>query len=63
VNAQFCPPSEVLAFSTLGSGETDLPEVWSEPLKVVTTALEQFDSYIEVNENLPDIEIITVHSG
>jgi hypothetical protein len=58
INAAFCPPIERLAFPILTAGEVDLPEIWTEPLAVVIRALEKYDSYIDVANNLPDIEII-----
>jgi len=58
INAAFCPPIERLAFPILTAGEVDLPEIWAEPLAVVIRALEKYDSYIDVANNLPDIEII-----
>ena len=58
VNAQFSPPNEQLAYPINLSAEADLPEIWSEPLAVVVTALEKYDTYEEVYLNLPDIELI-----
>ena len=39
VSAEFCPPIEKLAFPIITQGELDLPEIWSEPLPVVTEVL------------------------
>jgi len=36
VNAQFSPPNEQLAFPIKLNAEADLPEIWSEPLAVVS---------------------------
>ncbi|VAW82329.1 Phosphonate ABC transporter phosphate-binding periplasmic component (TC 3.A.1.9.1) [hydrothermal vent metagenome] len=58
VNAQFTPPNEVLAFPIKIKGELDLPEVWSEPLSVVAAVLISSKNYLEVQNNLPDVEII-----
>lgn len=58
VDAQFCPPQEKLAFPIVTEGEADLPEIWAEPLSVVTEVLERFDNYQAVADNLPDIELI-----
>jgi transglutaminase-like putative cysteine protease len=59
VEARFCPPEEALAFAIHGAQERDLPEIWAEPLPVVVEALERYDSYLQVLNNLPDIELIT----
>ncbi len=57
IDAQFCPPQERLAFSTDIDGEADLPEVWSEPMKEVVLALQNNHTYLELVENLPDIQL------
>ena len=58
VNAQFMPPQESLAFPCLIEGEADLPEIWPEPLAIVVQRLESANNYLEVAENLPDIELL-----
>jgi transglutaminase-like putative cysteine protease len=58
VNAQFKPPIEQLAFSTEGKLETDLPEIWPEPLDCVISILRKYDDYLEVYNNLPDVELV-----
>ncbi|MFZ2726900.1 MAG: transglutaminase family protein [Methylococcaceae bacterium] len=58
INAQFTPPIEQLAFAIITAGEADLMEIWHEPLPVITQVLENYKSYIDVINNLPDIEII-----
>ncbi|MCV6624541.1 MAG: Cro/Cl family transcriptional regulator, partial [Cellvibrionaceae bacterium] len=58
VAADFCPPVEKLAYPIVTSGEADLPEIWAEPLPVVTQVLCRSNSYQEVAENLPDIELL-----
>ena len=55
VDAQFSPPVEQLAFPIKLPLEADLPEIWAEPLIVVTSLLEKYTSYNEVYNNLPDI--------
>jgi len=57
VNAEFQPPQEALAFPILTPQERDLPEVWSEPLPVIVTALSSYDTYDQVLANLPDVEL------
>jgi transglutaminase-like putative cysteine protease len=59
VDAQFRPPVERLAFSIAGLGETDLPEIWPEPLPVVVKVLRESQTYDQVFRNLPDVELLT----
>ena len=61
VCAEFCPPTEKLAFPVIIGGEADLPEIWGEPLPVVIEALERGKNYLDVAENLPDIELINAN--
>ncbi|MCP3678511.1 MAG: transglutaminase family protein [Deltaproteobacteria bacterium] len=58
VEAFFTPPKEKLAFPIVVEGESDMPEIWSEPLPEVTRVLSSSASFQEVADNLPDIEII-----
>jgi len=58
VDAQFTPPQEQLAFRLNDSCEADLPEIWAEPLPVVVEVLETYQTYDEVYNNLPDVELI-----
>lgn len=58
VDAQFCPPFERLAFSASSKLERDLPEIWAEPLTVVTDVLAACKTYQEVYDNLPDVELV-----
>jgi len=58
VHAEFCPPIERLAFPIITKGEMDLPEIWNEPLKIVTDTLETSTTWQEVLNNLPDIELL-----
>lgn len=57
VNAQFAPPKEQLAFAITEPHEADIQGVWSEPINTVVDVLQRYDTYREVDENLPDIEI------
>lgn len=57
VNANFTPPQEQLAFPIISEGEADLPEIWTEPLSVVVQALTQFSDFLDVANNLPDVEV------
>lgn len=58
VEALFTPPVEKLAFPITVEGEADLPELWTEPLPQVISALNSSASFQEVADNLPDIDII-----
>ncbi len=58
INAQFSPPHEKLAFPINLKNEADLPEIWHEPLSVIVSVLEKCETYAEVYNNLPDIELI-----
>lgn len=55
VAAEFNPPVEQLAFAIRVQGEADLPEIWAEPLPIVTEVLNRYNRYDEVANNLPDI--------
>ena len=57
VNAQFSPPQEKLAFPINSRFEADLPEIWSEPLPIIVSVLEKYETYEDVYYNLPDIEL------
>ncbi|VAW50039.1 Phosphonate ABC transporter phosphate-binding periplasmic component (TC 3.A.1.9.1) [hydrothermal vent metagenome] len=59
INAQFKPPHEKLAFSIKDKKESDLLEIWSDPLPNIVSVLEKYNTYVEVLENLPDIELLT----
>lgn len=63
VDAQFTPPLEQLAFSIMTEGEMDLPEIWPEPLPQIIDVLERANTFQEVAENLPDIEVIQRVTG
>ncbi|MEO6994823.1 MAG: transglutaminase family protein [Lacunisphaera sp.] len=58
VAAMFCPPREVLAFSIRERAERDLPEIWSEPLAVVISAMEKYPDVALLAQHLPDIELL-----
>lgn len=59
VRAEFSPPVEQLAFPIAVKGEADLPEIWAEPLPLITQTLEHENNYQDVKENLPDIQLIS----
>lgn len=59
VDAQFSPPTEQLAFDTSDKLEADLQGIWPSPLPVVTNALERHTTYLDVLNNLPDVELFT----
>lgn len=58
VQADFNPPSEQLAFPIEVSGEADFPEVWAEPLPIITDVLTRAKNVQWVAENLPDVPIV-----
>lgn len=58
VSADFCPPREALAFPIQETNERDLPEIWAEPLSVITSILEKYDDVSLVYANLPDVPLV-----
>ncbi len=58
IAADFCPPTEKLAFTVFIKGEMDFPEIWSQPLPEVVQLLESADTFVEVAENLPDMKFL-----
>lgn len=56
--AEFCPPIEKLAFCITQGGEADLLEIWADPLPAVIDVLKNSETYQEVADNLPDIELV-----
>ncbi|PCK08734.1 MAG: Cro/Cl family transcriptional regulator [Alteromonadaceae bacterium] len=62
VSAEFCPPTEKLAFEIIHEGERDLPELWSEPLAIVVDILERYHTHDEVANDLPDIPLLLLPS-
>lgn len=63
VSAEFCPPTETLAFPIATQGEADLPEIWAEPLPVVIQVLKQYKTVQEVANNLPDVELVMANKS
>jgi transglutaminase-like putative cysteine protease len=63
VSAEFCPPTEKLAFPIATQGDADLLEIWAEPLPVVTQVLKQYKTVQEVANNLPDVELVTANKS
>lgn len=59
VSVNFNPPLGSMAFEPKVNGEINLPEIWPDPLPVVIKVLTQYNNYEDVNENLPDIQVIT----
>jgi hypothetical protein len=58
INAEFNPPHEQLAFQINDKFEVDLPEIWDKPLKIVTDTLTASKTFLEVSNNLPDLQVI-----
>lgn len=61
VDAQFSPPQEQLAFPIQSKNERDLPEIWAEPLDIIIKVLENYETYDQVLDNLPDVNLIEKH--
>jgi transglutaminase-like putative cysteine protease len=59
IDAQFAPPIEQLAFPIMHNGEADLPEIWADPLPIVTDALQTARSLHELLGRLPDVPTLT----
>ncbi len=57
IDAQFDQPTERLAFAASGQLEADFPEIWTEPLTCVVTALKASKDHEDAYRNLPDVEI------
>ncbi len=58
VSTTFGPPSESLAFAIREKEERTLPEIWAEPLPIVTATLERYDEVALVHKMLPDIPLM-----
>ena len=56
-NAAFTPPVEALPYVAKDTGEAELPEIWEEPLPLISDALTRYDDIEAVRRHLPDIEI------
>lgn len=63
VSADFCPPTEKLAFPILTEGEADLPEIYAAPMQVVVEVLERYDDYLQVSNNLPDMPMLRANKS
>jgi transglutaminase-like putative cysteine protease len=57
VGARFTPPVETLAFSLSEKGEADFPKIRPSPLPMVVSCLQKHRTYLEVYENLPDVDV------
>lgn len=57
ISASFNPPIENLAFDIITEGEANLPKIYSEPLRAVIDTLENNKTYLDVAQNLPDINL------
>ena len=58
LSAEFMPPVERLPFDLSAQGEADLPEIWSEPLPIITEILNRCETYQEVLDDLADVELL-----
>lgn len=59
----FTPPFEKLAYTVSLTGESNLPEVWPEPLPGIVTALRRATTSEDLYSNLPDIPVWTESAG
>jgi transglutaminase-like putative cysteine protease len=55
IDAQFCPPSEKLAFQVDEKVEVTFPKIWIDPLEIVIDTLTKNRTYLDVYNNLPDM--------
>lgn len=58
VNAQFCPPTEQLAYHPSRVGEADFGEIWPEPLPYIIDAMKKYHTYASFIANLPDMAVV-----
>ena len=56
VDAQFIPPKEQLAFSLNFPEEIDCQEIFAKPLPVIVEALQTYQTWDEMLNNLPDLD-------
>ena len=63
IRSHFTPPFEKLAYTVNLPGESNLPEVWPEPLPTVIAALRAAENSADLYENLPDIPVWTESAG
>ncbi|WP_396586776.1 transglutaminase family protein [Bermanella sp. R86510] len=60
VAAEFSPPVERLAYPIISEGEADLPEIWAEPIAPIVDVLLKYETFQNVADNLPDVQLIGV---
>lgn len=58
VDAQFCPPTERLAWPGIEKGERNFPEIWPDPVPIVIDCLSSNHGWGVVKANLPDMAVI-----
>lgn len=63
IATRFCPPEEVLAYVPRGPQERDFPEIWAEPLPLITELLGRCQTYEQVLAALPDVEVVQTGHG
>ncbi len=57
VNAQFAPPQERLAFQPQLAAEANFQTILAEPLLLVVDALQTYETWDAMGQNLPDITL------
>lgn len=63
VDAEFCPPTEKLAWPATHEGEKDYPEIWEDPLPIVVNCLRRNRGWQAVKQNLPDLAPVTTRQN
>jgi transglutaminase-like putative cysteine protease len=61
INAQFTPPKEQLAYQIRFPEEADCLTIFADPLPVVIEALQQYLTWDELLDHLPDISLFSKH--
>jgi transglutaminase-like putative cysteine protease len=60
VNAQFTPPQEQLAYSINFAEEIDCEYIFAKPLEIIVEALQRFTTWEEMQDNLPDFNLLSL---
>jgi transglutaminase-like putative cysteine protease len=60
VNAEFTPPQEQLAYSINFAEEIDCEDIFAKPLAIIVEALQRFTTWEEMQDNLPDFNLLSL---